>query len=621
MSITFNTPYGGLEGLIDKEMVVFEGVDDIIKERPASLNFVPDTRYAVVPRDIMLPELLAGKQITIIGDVGFGDGGKGKVNGDMDADIYYRPGGSSNAGHTFYYREMKFVTHIIPAGVVKEGAVAIIGSRVQVDPVRLLKEMQQFTEQGIDLSEKLFIGNSHITTPYHAIMDLIGKPPNSSTLQGVSDAAASMVTKTGVRLEHLFNLSDTKLMSRIKKDMRAYYGLLEMLDMTNYDVIERCRQENNLVPGRMPEHIMGFAQAGRTRLTDIIEKTPVVRDLLRRPLRQHFMEAKADYLVTLWKKAVTNNEHFPKLVSAKDMIINALRQGKKVNIEPTQSLWLDNGVVNFWESSTSNQTGIQGVLDDAGIPADCFDKIFAGNVIKFDTSRVGRGVFVGGYVDQQYFSRNNINTLDQMPQPLSIPDAQRAFFNSITEKGIYKPTKNQDTGRLTAVDLQMAYNEPWGEKGATTKKPRILGPVDLVLLAQAVKMVGPNLVLNAVDRYDEAEFVPVITEYVYFDPENKRRFSAGQWYSNGARITAEEVRDGWALPSEEVLAHCHPIIKLLPGWQGNPIAAPLEESYQGSLPQGVQRLVGEVEHFTNAKIFAIGNGPRDGNLIYLKKVA
>ena len=104
-----------------------------------------------------------------------GDEGKGKVTHHLLKSGEYthciRFNGGCNAGHTIYHKGQKFVTHHIPAGVFF-GVKSIIGPGCVLNVNKLLKEMYELTEAGINIARVLKIAhNTHIITNEHVNED------------------------------------------------------------------------------------------------------------------------------------------------------------------------------------------------------------------------------------------------------------------------------------------------------------------------------------------------------------------------------------------------------------------------------------------------------------------
>ena len=74
---------------------------------------------------------------TVLVGAQWGDEGKGKicdlVAGDFDAVVRYS--GGNNAGHTVEIRDQKFILHLIPTGILRDGKIFVLGNGVVLDPV------------------------------------------------------------------------------------------------------------------------------------------------------------------------------------------------------------------------------------------------------------------------------------------------------------------------------------------------------------------------------------------------------------------------------------------------------------------------------------------------------
>ena len=100
----------------------------------------------------------------------WGDEGKAKVVDYLtrDADVVVRFQGGANAGHTIVVGDLKFVFHLIPAGIVHLDKTCVIGNGVVLDPVALFAEVDELTDKGISTEGRLFISErTHVVMPYH----------------------------------------------------------------------------------------------------------------------------------------------------------------------------------------------------------------------------------------------------------------------------------------------------------------------------------------------------------------------------------------------------------------------------------------------------------------------
>ena len=61
--------------------------------------------------------------------------------------------------------------HLIPSGILYKDTTCLIGSGTVVDPKILLKEIDMLIENGIDFSGLKISSTSHVTMPYHRLLD------------------------------------------------------------------------------------------------------------------------------------------------------------------------------------------------------------------------------------------------------------------------------------------------------------------------------------------------------------------------------------------------------------------------------------------------------------------
>ncbi|HQG38646.1 MAG TPA: adenylosuccinate synthetase, partial [Chitinophagales bacterium] len=99
----------------------------------------------------MLVDVILGLQ--------WGDEGKGKIVDYLadKYDIIARFQGGPNAGHTLYIDGQKHVLHTIPSGIFRNGKINYIGNGVVIDPITLVKEIEELTAIGIPVQERLII--------------------------------------------------------------------------------------------------------------------------------------------------------------------------------------------------------------------------------------------------------------------------------------------------------------------------------------------------------------------------------------------------------------------------------------------------------------------------------
>jgi adenylosuccinate synthase len=142
----------------------------------------------------------------------WGDEGKGRVVDLLseNAHVVARFQGGANAGHTIIVDGQEYILHLVPSGVVR-GKTCVIGNGVVIDLPTLFEEIDQLTERGIDLQDKLFISDrAHITLPYHRLLDAAREAANparkiGTTMRGIGPTYVDKMMRIGIRVSDLFD--------------------------------------------------------------------------------------------------------------------------------------------------------------------------------------------------------------------------------------------------------------------------------------------------------------------------------------------------------------------------------------------------------------------------------
>jgi adenylosuccinate synthase len=150
--------------------------------------------------------------IAVIG-AQWGDEGKGKVVDEIAAraDYVVRYQGGGNAGHRVVYGNEEFSFHLIPAGILHEGTICIIGNGVVVDPRGLLDEMEHLRKLGVDLGRLHISERAHVVMPYHFLLDRVeeesrGPERIGTVMRGIGPAYVDKYSRTGIRMADLLDV-------------------------------------------------------------------------------------------------------------------------------------------------------------------------------------------------------------------------------------------------------------------------------------------------------------------------------------------------------------------------------------------------------------------------------
>jgi len=575
--------------LEDHVQEVWEGTRNT--PRISELDFKNTRRFQILSEKEVLYPIIDAHDVIVVAGAFFGDEGKGKTVAGIayhpDIGIIVRTNSGENAGHTVYDEHgNKFVFHLAPSGLLLPDKINGIGPNCVMDPISFMRtEISQLVEHGVDYSN-LFVDNVHIVTPYHKLLDALG-PANSSTVKGMSPVHSSKVTKKGLRLDDLFNSEDVQR-SRLEKDMETYQGILLQKGLDDEALIEKCHEINSDGIERVPDYIFEFLET---------------RD-----------EDKVDFLIDMYRREVVENPAFPKRGDVVGLIRDTLKKGKKVLCEGPQSGPLSNMFKQHSRSSTAADTTSAGIKAAGGYNVEKYTSVTLNIHKNPSPSRVGIGSNPTGYVKQDFFSSRNLQSLKDLEGACDDFDAiQKIFMDSVQENGILEPvTYEDDFGEYTiGAAMAIASSKQHGEFGATTKKPRVCGLFDCVLQYEMNELQGPYLSISAMDRGDDYDKVGLAIAYVFFDPSGESKSDSSGTYSNGDIIKA-----GDTLPSEIVLEHCYPIIKLMDGWKNTPIAKGVRDE-EDPLPQTVQDYIGAVQHYTGNTVISIGNGRNTPDLLYI----
>ena len=154
---------------------------------------------------------------TIVIGAQWGDEGKGRVADWLsgEADVVARYAGGDNAGHTVVVGEKIFKLHLLPSGILHENVVCVLGNGMVVNPVNLLREIDQIAAMGIEITPERFIISSraHLITPAHIALDsasekALGNQAIGTTLRGIGPAYMDKTGRKGIRAGQMLNIEE-----------------------------------------------------------------------------------------------------------------------------------------------------------------------------------------------------------------------------------------------------------------------------------------------------------------------------------------------------------------------------------------------------------------------------
>lgn len=274
--------------------------------------------------------------VTVLVGSQWGDEGKGKIVDILSEkyDIVTRYQGGANAGHTVEIGNNKYILHLIPSGILRNGVVCVIGNGVVIDPTALLDEIALLEKNNIKVDGRLFIShNAHLIMPYHKLLDLIqesGENKIGTTGRGIGPCYIDKYARKGIKIVDLLNKK--ALEEKIRKNLEEKNNLLKKV----YE-----KEELNV------EEIIHQYLEFDKKIDKYIKDVPVYLN-------------------------------------------NAIVKGKSVLLEGAQGALLDvdHGTYPFVTSSSPTSGG---ACTGTGIPPNKIDNVIG--IVKAYTTRVGYGPF------------------------------------------------------------------------------------------------------------------------------------------------------------------------------------------------------------------------------------
>ena len=281
--------------------------------------------------------------VTVLVGSQWGDEGKGKIVDILSEKykIVARYQGGANAGHTVIIGEAKYILHLIPAGILREDVICVIGNGVVIDPTALLEEINLLEKNGIRVEGRLFIShNAHLIMPYHKLLDSISESGTSkigTTGRGIGPCYIDKFARKGIRIVDL--LDRTELEKKIRLNLKEKNELLEKV----------------------------YEHKG-------LDVDAIVKEYLE-----------FDRTIDKYIKDVPS------------FLNNAIAEGKSILLEGAQGTLLDVDHGTYPFVTSSNPTS-GGACTGTGIPPTKIDSVLG--IVKAYTARVGNGPFPTELLDE-----------------------------------------------------------------------------------------------------------------------------------------------------------------------------------------------------------------------------
>jgi adenylosuccinate synthase len=172
--------------------------------------------------------------VVIVVGVQWGDEGKGKIVDLLTekARFVVRWAGGANAGHTLVVDGKKYVTRLIPSGILRSGVTCVLGEGMVIDPSVLVEEIRAFRSQGfIKKDSNLIVAErAHLTLPHHREIDRLREErPGSigTTKRGIGPTYESKAARIGLRVGDLYR--PERFRARLERHVAAIAPYLREL--------------------------------------------------------------------------------------------------------------------------------------------------------------------------------------------------------------------------------------------------------------------------------------------------------------------------------------------------------------------------------------------------------
>ncbi len=484
----------------------------------------------------------------------FGDTGKGKI---VDlfaqwANIVVRCTGGDNAGHSVKYGEKEMIFHILPSAMAHEKVLNVIGNGCAVYPKTVDNEIQLAQLKGISCNNLRIALNAHLLLPHQIIFDTLGelkagKNKIGSTNKGMMPVYKDFVGRRGLFVNDLLN--PDMLKEGLRKEIDCANALLAAFDQEAVrTVMQHEHLESGLYYQKNPEAPINFN--------------------------------------AVYNQYIAYGRQLQKYIVDTDKLLRESVGKKNILLEGAQGLLLSvkYGTYPF---VTSSDCSLAGMADGAGIRERDIDVSFG--IFKAYMTRVGRGPFpteMGGEESDLWCNGGFAN-------------------REIEEERFPKNDILKNINGDDSFKQGVAVRQVGGEYGATTKRPRRVGWLDLPLLNYALKNQGiTHLIMTKGDILTGIKNIKICYRYSYDGPD----------YKHGELLLRRGTLLRKAIVTPAVLSHCTPFYEVFPGWKKS--IRPIRELPK--LPNNFWQIVKYIHARVGMPVSVISVGPERDENIYVK---
>lgn len=226
------------------------------------------------------------QKLDVVLGLQWGDEGKGKIVDVLTPhyDVVARFQGGPNAGHSLYFGDKSFVLHTVPSGIFREGTLNLIGNGVVIDPVILLKEIDDIEKMGVDVASKLYVSKrAHLILPTHLLLDRAseqakGDKKVGTTGKGIGPAYTDKISRNGLRVGDLLRPDFKERFDALVEDHKSRLDGVEIIGVEEWlgavsELVERFGKnfiDSEIVVNRwLKENKTILAEGAQGSLLDI----------------------------------------------------------------------------------------------------------------------------------------------------------------------------------------------------------------------------------------------------------------------------------------------------------------------------------------------------------------
>jgi len=183
------------------------------------------------------------KKIAVIG-AQWGDEGKGKIVNyfSKNYDWVARFSGGSNAGHTIFFKDKKYVNHLLPSISLETQSKGYLGSGMVIDLVQMGKELSTLEKDFKGISARFYLDlQASLVLPWNKQEDEFFESqrskPVGTTKRGIGPAYTDKTSREGLRVYDLLDTNRLKIrLSELYSMKKKLYGqAITSSDMQVYD--------------------------------------------------------------------------------------------------------------------------------------------------------------------------------------------------------------------------------------------------------------------------------------------------------------------------------------------------------------------------------------------------